>query len=127
MAILLKTKVVEFRDGSSLTVSESSWNTTMRLAELEEFARANPLDDPMKQMFREEFYPKLAACSSGDVPDEETARNLPDDQLDLWYSAVREINPRWFATLDRLAELGAAALEEQRKKKSKSQTKSSSG
>lgn len=123
-----KTKTVEFRDGSKLTVSEQTWDIVMRLNELEVWAQANQLDDPKKQLFREAFYPKLAACASGDVPDEETARALPSAELDLWWSAVREVNPEWFTKLDELTQKGASILDGQRKKKpKKSPTKSSTG
>jgi len=98
----LKTEVVTFRDKKQVTVSEENWNIGTLLTKLNEDAAKEPVDNVNDQVFRQVFYPKLAACSSGDVPSEEEAKQMPSMELDKWYEAVRRVNPQWFAGIDAL-------------------------
>ena len=77
MSLECKTEEVVFSDGSCLTVSEENWDIGMLLSEMEREAQENPLPDLRAQLFHQMFYPKLFACSSGDVPSEEAARTMP--------------------------------------------------
>ena len=101
MAIKVKTKIVTFSDGSKLTVSQSNWDISMKLSALEKLAQDDPSDNVDTQLFRVAFYPKLlAAVVKGDPPSGDEARAMPEDDLDLWYNAVKELNPKWFAVID---------------------------
>ena len=101
MAITVKTKKVVFSDGSNLVVSESNWDIAMKLSQLENQAQDNPHENNDIQLFRVAFYPKLVACVvKGDAPTEEEARSMPETELDKWYMAVKEMNPKWFAAVD---------------------------
>lgn len=117
MTVTVKTKVVDFSDGSTITVSQSNWDIAMRLSAMEEEARTTPLEDVNAQLFRFAFYPKLAACSSGDVPTESEARAMPEEDLDNWYAAVKEMNPKWFAVIDQAIETNIKLAEVEAKKK----------
>ena len=46
--------------------------------------------------FHESIYPWLAAYSKGNVPTLQEAFELPDDDLDLWYEAVKATNTDLF-------------------------------
>jgi len=99
MAIKPKTQVVKFSDGSQLEISEENWDIAGILNRLEEEARElPPLEDINSQIFRLRFYPRMkAAVVKGEIPTEEEARKMPSAQLDLWYRAVYELNPHWWA------------------------------
>jgi len=104
MSISLKSEVVRFRDDSELVVTEATWPVAMHLQELQEHAEANPLEDTVSQIFNVVIYPKLAACSTGAVPDLETALSMPSTEVDKWYFAVKRINPDWFEALEKMSE-----------------------
>jgi len=97
----LKREVVEFRDGTELTVIEANWAISMRLQELEALAVKSPLEDDAQQTFNLVIYPKLAACTSGKVPSLQEALEMPSTELDKWYFAVKRLNPDWFVVLER--------------------------
>lgn len=99
MPIKCKEEVIEFRDGSKLTISESNWDIGMKLARLvEEAEKLEVLEDQSAQLFRVGVYPKLIAPVIKGTPlTEEQARAMPESELDLWYEAVKRINPKWFA------------------------------
>lgn len=112
-------ETVIFGDKSKLVVSDGNVPSgIMRIRDLEDTATKQPLPELSKQVFRATFYPKLAACSTGDVPDEETARTMPTKETNRWYEAVCRVNPHWFAALLELkAEADAAEKAEELKKK----------
>jgi hypothetical protein len=121
MAMTLLTRVVEFRDGTKITVSEANYPITLRLEKLQEEAnQATPHPDPARQLFNLAIYPKLAACSTGKVLSEEDAFLMPTTEQDKWYQAVREMNPAWFVQLDK----AFLEAEETLKKKEKKRTRS---
>lgn len=116
---------VVFSDGTKVLVSDGNVPTAlMRLRDLEENAELHPAETVIRHVFRSTFYPKLAACSSGDVPDEDTARSMPTIETNKWYEAVNRVNPHWFKALH---ELKAAADAEELKKKRKRPRKSGNG
>lgn len=111
---------IEFSDGSKVTVSDGNAPAAiMRLAELEELARSNPDDNLSIQVFRTGFYPKMAACSSGQVPTEDEARKFPTAELNKWYNAAKQVNPHWFEALEQLSEEAKALAEADKLKKNK--------
>jgi len=95
----LKRETVKFRDGTKLTVIEANWAVSLKLQELEEQASAAPLEDPKSQRFNLLVYPKLAACSSGQVPSMQEALEMPSTELDKWFLAVKNLNSDWFEIL----------------------------
>lgn len=110
----LNSEVVKFRDGTKLTVTEANWAITMKLQELEEQANQHVPEDIHLQSLNT-LYPRLAACSSGKVPTFQETADMPSRQVDVWFFAVRRINPDWFAPVDGEAE-GEASLEKKEKK-----------
>lgn len=105
---------IEFSDGSKLTVHDANLpSCIMKLKRMELEADENPLPELNKQVFRREFYPKLACCSSGQVPDEETTRTMPSPETNKWYFAVNRVNPHLYRPFQ---ELSKAVLAEQQKK-----------
>jgi hypothetical protein len=132
MTLQLKQEVVEFRDGSKITLSESDWPMSMRLSELENEISLRSFDDPKNQLFAVVFYPKMAACvTSEPVPglDEVLPTNgntgWPLTELNKWYEAARRVNPDWFAGLDQIGE-AAPKSEEEIKKKTRRNRKNNS-
>lgn len=95
-------------------------------AELEAKGEAGTLteEEDKRQYFRLSLYPKLAACSSGDVPDEQTAFDMPVDQFWVWYNAVKQVAPQWFEIFDKIQEafnISMAAGEKEKKESAVSQ------
>jgi hypothetical protein len=84
-----------------LTVWEANWDMSAvpdRMSqEAQKLIKEN--DDPSKMdllSFANLVYPWLAAFTTGKVPALQEAFELPDDDLDNWYLAVRETNPHLF-------------------------------
>lgn len=118
MGFELLSEKVEFRNGSSLTVREATWREDTLLMELELSANERnqaevksqdgqeqirlSLEQLRVQFFRLNIYPKLAACSKGDVPTEDDAMVMPATELNKWFAAARRVNPTWFAVFDKL-------------------------
>jgi len=113
----LNSEVVEFRDGSKLTVTEATWSIAMHLQELEEQADKSPLEDLTNQIFNVVIYPKLAACSLGAVPSLQEALEMPSTEIDKWYFAVKRINPDWFTAIQKMSEKLEAAANEKKEPK----------
>ncbi len=132
MPFTLASEKVEFRDGTSLTVSEATWLEDTKLLEYEDAARlTNDVElkkaegrtlsriEQKVQFFRLNIYPKLAACSSGDVPSEEEARQMPSSELNRWYAACKRVNPDWFSVFEQAMNQTAEQLAEEQKKSGK--------
>ena len=109
---------VVFSDGSTVTVNDGNVpSAIMRIRDLEEYAGEHPAENLIGQVFRSTFYPKLAACSSGDVPDEDTARKMPTVETNKWYEAVNRVNPQWFQSLHDLKDqVDAEQIKKKRKR-----------
>src|SRR3990167_2309609 len=68
-------ETVIFSDETKLMIRDGNLpSVIVKLWDMEAWAQANPLPEIHKQVFRSTFYPKMAACSSGQVPEEEAAR-----------------------------------------------------
>ena len=119
----LKSEVVELRDGRKITVTEANWSADVHLSELERAASKKEEKDPSKQFYIVAVYPKLAACSSGEVPTEEEAFGMPTIEHEKWYAAAKRINPSWFVPMEEAAK---KLTDEALKKKETKQTKSTS-
>jgi hypothetical protein len=96
----LKSEVVKFRDGTSLTVTEANWDMSMRLQQKEEQASKDKLESSARQLFHVLIYPKLEACSTGQVPTETEAYDMPATELNEWYIAAQRVNGHWFKELE---------------------------
>ena len=122
-------ETVTFRDGSQITILPAYLpSVLMKLHQLETAAEQTP-EQPAESIatvtFRVLYYPRLAACSIGDVPSMEDARTeWPTSELDKWYGATRRVNPRLFLPLEEIALQNKEAAEQQQKKKDRRPRKS---
>lgn len=74
-------------------------NLLMRLKRqkiFEEIAELPSSGDIEADAVRLYFYPRLAGCSEGKVPNLDEFMELLDVQTDEWYRAVYAKNPHWF-------------------------------
>lgn len=112
------TEKVVFSDESSLYVTDG--NVPSGFMKIRDLENSTPLndEDTRAQIFRMVFYPKLAACSIGDVPSVIEARDaMPTDELNKWYEAVCRVNPHWFKALQDLqVESEAETLKKKRRR-----------
>lgn len=127
----LLSEVVEFRDGTKVTVTEANWEADMRVGAMEKEVNIRidkmvaestaPLTESEVSYitFVQTFYPKLAACSTGDVPTEREAFDMPSAEREKWYAAVRRVNPLWFQALDAFIEKAEASEKAMKKKGTK--------
>jgi hypothetical protein len=112
-------EVVQFRDGTTITIHENRGMPSflLRLFELEQHAIDHPLEDIQAQVFHSSFYPKMAGCVNGSkIPDVQTALLWPRSELNKWFTAARRLNADWFTALDQVSQ---AAEDQKSEKKSK--------
>jgi hypothetical protein len=124
MDFRLRTKRVEFLDSDgeivgAVDVTQATLGEEETLGEMEAEAKdrndqeivqwiAEHGDEPLptklqkRQNFRLAIYPKMAACSSGDVLNEEEAHKMPASELNKWYNAAKFCNPDWFRIFDEI-------------------------
>lgn len=138
---------VEFSDGKKITVRSIRPSVLLKRVTLENEARkASPVletenkeDDPetnksdkenkpviniRAEKFRLIYYPLLAGCSFGDVPDYPTALAMSPTDKQLWYNAAHRQVYNWFMSHEQIAERNLEASQELDKKKSKRVRKS---
>ena len=116
------TEVVTFRDGSSLTLSESRGlpSYLLRLTELEGDAENHPSEDEDLQVFRLYVFPKMAAgVVSDNAPTAEQVFHWPSSERMKWYEAARRMNSDWFISLEAASEEAQRALAEKEKHEKK--------
>jgi hypothetical protein len=133
-----RSKQVDFLDSEgvvigSLTIRRFTLADDQTRAEYEEAAEqinkaekeSGELTDSQlkRQNFRMNIYPRLMACSDGDVPDEDTAFTMPGAELYKWFDAAKEVNPEWFRVFDELAEAYRKSKAEGEKAKKKKEAK----
>lgn len=71
-----------------------------------------------KENFRTIAYPRMAACSTGDVPTVEQAlQEIPEEDLSAWYNAARRMIPEWFVDLEEAALKNQEAAEVKKKRR----------
>lgn len=122
----LRSETVELRGDTPETkrvivVTEANWPIDIKLSQMEKAAQEEVLDDPQRHFYHVVIYPKLCACSTGDVPDELEAYLMPSVEHDKWYGAAMRMNPHWFTPLEEAAKkLTAEALKKKEKKRTKS-------
>jgi len=122
----LRTETVELRGDTPkskrvIIVTEANWPVDIKLSQMERAAKEEILDDPQRQFYHVVIYPKLAACSTGDVPAEEEAYLMPSVEHNKWYNAASNMNPSWFEPLEEAAaKMTAEALKKKEKKRTKS-------
>lgn len=111
---------VTFSDGKKITVRSMRPSTLMKREALDADAQAGkPLENVRRELFRAVYYPKLAGCSVGNVPEESYARSIMTmEDLELWYAAAKRQVPSWFATLEEIAAQNKAGAKEESEKKS---------
>jgi len=122
-----KPETVELRDGSTITVLPADVpSILMKLHRLESEAEKGPQADSVSaETFRLIYYPKLAACSTGDVPTMNEARaEWPTSELDKWYQAARRVNSRLFLPLEEIALANQKASQDDQKKRDKPRRRS---
>lgn len=122
-------ETVTFRDGSKITVVPAQVpSVLMKLHRMEsEAAQGRPAESVSTETFRMLYYPRLAACSTGDVPTAVQARvEWPASELDRWYQAARRVNPQLFLPLEEIALQNQQAAQASEKKRKRSRGKSSS-
>lgn len=122
----LKKETVEFRDNDgkvlgTVVVTQATLLDEEALGEMEmEASQKNarelsawmekhssesiPASMIRKHNYSATIYPKLAACSTGDVPSEEEALRMPVSELNRWYLAAKNVNPDWFRIFEEIAE-----------------------
>lgn len=117
-----ESRALAFRDDTQIQVhaSRDLPSFMIRLHRLEQEAEDNPPADPNEISFRLIFYPKIAACSTGDVPSADQAVLFPRIELARWTTIVMEQNPQWFEVLQEKA----SALEKQKEIEKKREMKS---
>ena len=108
---------IRLSDGAIITIQSQRPSTLMRRETLDAQAQAGePLENIRRELFRSVYYPKLAGCSIGQVPDESDARSLMSmEDLELWYDAAKRQCPEWFVTLEELAEQNRAGAKTEKK------------
>lgn len=62
----------------------------------EQISKSPPSGDLETDAIRLYFYPRLAGCSEGNVPNLEQFCEMLDIDTDKWYKAVYQMNPHWF-------------------------------
>lgn len=112
----LTEEAVEFSDGRIITVQSMRPSTLMKRETLDAEAEAGePLENTRREVFRSIYYPKLAGCSIGNVPEEADARSIMGmEDLQLWYDAAKRQCPSWFVTLEELAAQNQAGSKEKK-------------
>lgn len=82
--------------------------------------------DPYVQRYLEEIYAPLKACSTGDIPNSpEDFLSMKEEDIENWISSARALNPHWFVWLEAAEKIILEAMtDEQKKKKSKTRSRS---
>ena len=115
-----KSEEIIFRDDTKITVYETLDMPSFMLAlhRFEQEAEDHPPANPDEVAFRVLIYPKIAACSKGDVPNAGDACQFPRMELAKWSDAAMRLNPDWFSPIMEAAE--TIEKKEQVKKKRRS-------
>jgi hypothetical protein len=79
-----------------ITVHVGTFIMALRRETLRSQIMQFPSPDIETQVARYNFYAPMYACSTGDVPTEEEFLTWSDEDVNTWYLAVVEKNPRWF-------------------------------
>jgi hypothetical protein len=75
--------------------------TLMEAAQLDPDAIGEGLEALTRNAFHRVVYPSLVACTDGKCPTEqECFDKIPEDDLNAWLQAARELNPDWLPSPD---------------------------
>ena len=114
----LSEEVIKFSDGKKIIIKSKRPSVVMQRVRLEDAAsHEEPLDNIRRETFRFIYYPKLAGCSFGDVPDSEYARTqMSEAEIQSWYDAAKRQIPDWFIPLEQIAEQNQQDIKATKKK-----------
>ena len=111
---------IEFSDGRKITVKSIRPSVILHRVKLEdEAAKGVTLENLRNEVFRKAYYPLLAGCSFGDVPDFATALAMSAEDRQVWYQAARRQIPNWFLTNEQIAESNLQSKKKEKKSESK--------
>lgn len=107
--------------GRKLTVHKKTFELTLKrytlMEEAEKSLNGNGtpqegegLEAIVRRGFALRTYPSLVACTTGNLWTEQECFKIDEDELELWLTTARELNPLWFPT-------GAETDEELQEKK----------
>ena len=116
--IELTEESITFSNKTRIIIKSKRPSIIMKMEELDyQASQGTPLENTRREVFRAIYYPKLAGCSEGDVPDHEYARSkMTADDIQLWYDAAKRQNPDWFIPLEQIASRNQAMQKEFEKK-----------
>ena len=129
----LVTKTVEIQNGDTVvailecrqaTYAEDMKMSSMALeARLQNKAETSLIVEKKEEVsadqkrwfyFRENIYPKLAACTTckdGLIPTAEEAYSMPSSELNKWYFIAEQVNKPWFDEFRHITEAMLKAIE----------------
>jgi hypothetical protein len=107
-----------------IVVHESNGHTAAHLNELFSRYIADETLTPQKKNGLLTVYAPLAACSAGDVPNEDDFYWMKDADVETWVREARALNPHLFARLSEQEQLLSEMSEEELAKKKKSRRRS---
>lgn len=134
MQFKLRSKIVEFKSGGKVigkvTVRQATLLDDQRLDDMERAAiEQNEVElkalgektispEQFKlQSFRVNLYPKMAACSSGDIPTaEEMLFEMPTSESSKLWQAAIDLNPEWFEIFAEIEKMSADELKKKEQK-----------
>jgi hypothetical protein len=108
-----ESRICAFRDDTQLTVHRTNDlpSYMLKLFKYEQTAQDNPPTVADEIPFRIMIYPKLAACSSGEIPSVDDAIKYPRTELSKWMDLAVELNRDWFLSIiDAAAEVNKKEL-----------------
>lgn len=141
----LKSEIVEFENSEGevvgrVIVKQATFLEDQKLDEMEE-AAARLNEEELKnldgqeipeklaqlQLFRMGIYPKMAACSTGDIPSlEEAFENMPSSETNKWWVAAKNCNPLWFEIFESIEKMSEENLKKKLPKQAESSLESAS-
>lgn len=118
-------KEIKIGDRSIIVLSNRP-SVMMKRVALEVEAESKPATGNIKKdFFIVSQYPRMAGCSIGDVPtSQEALTDLTIEELDIWYTAAKEMLPAWFETQEEISEREVINQKEDKKKSVKRAVKS---
>lgn len=107
MSFELPTKVIQV-GGETLTVSQASnladAKRSLMISEADgrwAGELMEGMDAQAKRYLETLLYPSLIACTTGNLPTlDEFLNGVSIEDTEAWLAAARELNPRWFPTLE---------------------------
>jgi hypothetical protein len=82
--------------GRKITVHEATAMHSQKRGRLINDGRQKSFDDVDMQEAATFYYPTIAACSTGEVPNLEEYIEMKARDAEVWMGAVLDKNPHWF-------------------------------